>query len=196
MSGNRFVFVVRHGPHLSSVRDLELLILSILMNCSVAQLQRQRYVYNRHLPSNGQTPVHVCLYANTLHINRIKEECTMLDPVFAINENSLRPLFGKAVCVILNDETRHTGILTSCDPSSIILNGDRKERAEIKERSQRPVERSRKSKLQADVSTIKQDDQVPPGSAFWGTLSISPAMDVSKTKAVIPLAPIRAVLPL
>ncbi|RED57259.1 hypothetical protein [Cohnella lupini] len=118
----------------------------------------------------------------------------MPNSVFYFNEDSLRPLFGRAVCVVLNDETRHTGILTSCGPSSIVLNGDRLERAEIAERSLRPVKRSRKSKLHADVSAIKLEEQTP--TAYWGTLSIGPAIDVCKDKAVIPLSPVRAVFPL
>jgi hypothetical protein len=51
MSGNRFVFVVRHGPQLSDVRDWVICFWSNLMYCSVAQLKRQYHVYNRLLAS-------------------------------------------------------------------------------------------------------------------------------------------------
>lgn len=106
-----------------------------------------------------------------------------MEPLFPVNEKSLRPLFGQAVCVVLNDDTQYTGILTSCGPSSIVLNG---------ERSMRPVERKRKSKVKADVSTVKQEEQ-PESSAYWGKLSLGPAMEVSTVKAVIPLSPVKAV---
>lgn len=107
-----------------------------------------------------------------------------MDSMFPIDEESLRPLFGRAVCVIMNDETRHTGILTACGPSSIVLNG---------ERTGRPVKRDRKSKLKADISMMQQEEQLP-SSAYWGALSLGPAMEVSTVKAVIPLAPVKAVI--
>lgn len=108
-----------------------------------------------------------------------------MDFVYSFDENSLRPLYGRAVCVIMDDETRHTGILTSCGPSSIVLNG---------ERTHRPVKRSRKSKIKAEVSTTKQEEPSAPAStAYWGALSFGPALEVSTVKAVLPLAPVKAV---
>ncbi|TFE19521.1 hypothetical protein [Cohnella luojiensis] len=108
----------------------------------------------------------------------------MMDSV-SFDENSLRPLYGRAVCVIMDDETRYTGILTSCGPSSLVLNG---------ERTRRPVKRSRKSKIKAEVSTTQQEEQTASASsAYWGTLSLGPSMEVSTVKAVLPLAPVKAV---
>ncbi|WP_256759703.1 hypothetical protein [Cohnella sp. WQ 127256] len=112
-----------------------------------------------------------------------------MDSLFPINEDSLRPLVGRAVYVIMNDDTRHTGVLTSCSSSSIILNG---------ERTARPVNRSRKSKMKVDINSLELDqrdrDAQPASSAYWGALSLEPAKDISTVKAVIPLAPIRAVI--
>ncbi|WP_239618611.1 hypothetical protein [Cohnella mopanensis] len=108
----------------------------------------------------------------------------MMDSSFSFDEDSLQPLCGRAVCVILNDGTRHTGILTSCSPSTIVLNG---------ERTVRPVKRTRKSKAQVDISTIQSEEQ-SESTAYWGVLSAGPLMEVSSVKSVIPLAPVREVI--
>ena len=105
---------------------------------------------------------------------------------YSYDKNSLKPLLGRAVCVIMNDHTRYTGILTSCSSSSIILNG---------ERTERPVSRKRKFKTQAEVSTVNSKQQYP-SSAYWGELSLSPAMEVSTVKSVIPLSPIKDIFPI
>lgn len=109
-----------------------------------------------------------------------------MDSSYNFDENSIRPLIGRAVCVILEDGTRHTGILTSCGPNALVLNG---------ERTGRPVDRKRKSKLQAEISTLPEEDP-PADSAYWGKLGFGPAMDVSMVKAVIPMYPIRDVIPI
>jgi hypothetical protein len=108
----------------------------------------------------------------------------MFDSMFKADEQSLLPLRGRAVCVVMNDETRYTGILTSCGPTSIVLNG---------ERSQRPAKRTRKAKIQTEEKMIVGDQQ-NVSSAYWGTLSIGPSMELNTAKAVIPLSPIRAVI--
>jgi hypothetical protein len=64
----------------------------------------------------------------------------MLDSIFTTDEMSLRPLCGRTVYIIMNDESRYTGILASCGQSSITLNGEG-------ERSLRPVKRTRKVKI-------------------------------------------------
>ncbi|MCD9023878.1 hypothetical protein [Cohnella silvisoli] len=110
----------------------------------------------------------------------------MFDSLFEANEESLLPLCGRAVCVIMNDDTRYTGILTSCSPTSIVLNG---------ERTQRPVKRGRKAKIQTEEN-IHQEEQQNSTSAYWGTLSFGPSMELNTAKAVIPLSPIRAVIAL
>ncbi|QJD84267.1 hypothetical protein [Cohnella herbarum] len=114
-----------------------------------------------------------------------------MDDSHYFDESALQPLIGRAVFVILVDGTRHTGILTSCSPTALVLNG---------ERTARPVNRKRKSKskLQAEVSTLNEDEQpaFPASSAYWGNLGISPAIEISPIKAVIPLYPIREIIPL
>jgi hypothetical protein len=64
----------------------------------------------------------------------------MLDSKFTTDEMSLRPLCGRTVYIIMNDETRYMGILASCGQSSITLNGEG-------ERSLRPAKRTRKVNL-------------------------------------------------
>jgi hypothetical protein len=108
----------------------------------------------------------------------------MFDSMFSADEESLRPLYGRAVCVIMNDETRYTGILTSCGPTSIVLNG---------ERSGRPVNRSRKAKVQSEEKTLIGDQQNTT-SAYWGTLNFGPSMELNTAKSVIPISPIRGVI--
>jgi small nuclear ribonucleoprotein (snRNP)-like protein len=107
----------------------------------------------------------------------------MLNTVFNADEQTLRPLCGRAVCVILNDDTRYTGILTSCGPSSIVLNG---------ERTNRPVYRTRKAKIQAEENKTSTQKKASL-SSYWGTLSLSPPIECSTIKAIIPMVPIRAV---
>ncbi|RKP56085.1 hypothetical protein D7Z26_05385 [Cohnella endophytica] len=108
---------------------------------------------------------------------------------YGIDEGSLRPLFGRPVCVILEDDTRHTGILTSCGPSSIVLNG---------ESAARPGKRARKSKVKGKVAASSFEEQTSPAacSSYWGTLDFGPPMEISSVKTVIPLAPVRAVFAL
>ncbi len=108
----------------------------------------------------------------------------MLDSEFDVNEQSLRPLCGRAVCVIMNDETRYTGILTSCSPSSIVLNG---------ERTLRPAKRARKAKVQAGKNATPEQQQNVT-SAYWGMLSLEPSVQINNAKAVIPLSPIKTVI--
>ncbi|MFC5469984.1 hypothetical protein ACFPPD_14715 [Cohnella suwonensis] len=103
-----------------------------------------------------------------------------------INEKTLLPLFGRPVCVVLEDDTRHTGILTSCGPSSLELNG---------ERSSRPTVRSRKSKIKA-LEIPEPHEEIPQSHSYWGSMSLGPALPIGTEKTVIPLAPVRTVIPL
>ncbi|MFC5403000.1 hypothetical protein [Cohnella soli] len=109
-----------------------------------------------------------------------------MESIGNVNELSLQPLFGQPVCVVLEDDTRHTGILTSCGPSSLVLNG---------ERTSRPVARNRKTKIKAQEVT-EPYEEIPQPNSYWGTMSLGPVMPVSFEKAVIPLAPIKTVIPL
>jgi len=109
-----------------------------------------------------------------------------MDSPYSYDEGSLQPLLGRSVCVIMNDHTRYTGILTSYSSSSIVLNG---------ERTERPVARKRKSKAQAEVSNVNSKEY-DSSTAYWGELSLSPAMEVSTVKSVIPLHPIIDIIPI
>lgn len=106
----------------------------------------------------------------------------MLNSIFSADEKSLQPLFGRAVCVILDDETHFTGVLTSCSSSSLTLNG---------ERSFRPVKRKRQAKVKSDDNIVEQGQS--PSTAYWGKLSMEP-IERNTIKTVIPLAPVKAVM--
>ena len=108
----------------------------------------------------------------------------MLHSNLAADEKTLRPLYGRPVCVVLEDDTRYTGILTSCSSSSLTLNG---------ERTLRPVKRKRKARIQAKETTVQEE--TPNSEAYWGTLSIEPPMPpIHFARKVIPLAPVKNVI--
>lgn len=107
----------------------------------------------------------------------------MLNSIFSADEKSLSPLYGRAVCVILNDETRYSGILTSCSPSSLTLNG---------ERTLRPVKRKREIRIQSEESHASEEH--PASTGYWGTLSLEPPIPHNPARTVIPLAPVKAVV--
>jgi hypothetical protein len=109
----------------------------------------------------------------------------MLDFYYPVDEKALLPLCGRAVCVIMSDETRHTGILTSCGANTLTLNG---------ERTFRPVKRKHKRKTKMKVSENLTDQRQPASTAYWGNLSLGPLIEKSTVKAVIPLAPIKAIM--
>lgn len=108
----------------------------------------------------------------------------MLQSNFAADEKILRPLYGRPICVILEDETRYTGILTSCSSSSLTLNG---------ERTLRPAKRKRKARIQAEEIAVQEE--APTSEAYWGTLSLEPPMPpLNSARKVIPLAPVKKVI--
>ncbi|MFC4597146.1 hypothetical protein [Cohnella hongkongensis] len=111
----------------------------------------------------------------------------MLEDDDSVDEYSLRPLFGRAVCVVTYDGARHTGVLTSCGASTLVLNG---------ERTNRPVTRRRKSKPQAEISASEQEGPGYSEPAYWGRLELEPPMAVSSAKSVISLARVKAVWPI
>jgi small nuclear ribonucleoprotein (snRNP)-like protein len=100
-----------------------------------------------------------------------------------VDEETLQPLRGRAVCIILEDGTEFTGILTSCGPKTLVLNG---------ERTQRPG-RKRKARVTTDNASLA-DNAMPEASSYWGALGLRPPIERSNVKAVIPLAQIRSVL--
>jgi hypothetical protein len=107
----------------------------------------------------------------------------MLNSYYSVNEKSLRPLYGQAVCITMNDNTRYTGILTSCGASSLTLNG---------ERTHRPANRKRQATIKGDENLAEQ--RLQTSSAYWGTLSLEPLFERRTVKAVIPLKPIQAIM--
>jgi hypothetical protein len=110
-----------------------------------------------------------------------------MDVSFPLDEWSLKPLFGQAVCVITMDDARHTGILTSCGATTLVLNG---------ERTARPVKRSRKSKRIAEISSAEQETSGCEEPTYWGNMSLVPPMKPSAANSVFSLSQVKAVLPL
>jgi len=111
----------------------------------------------------------------------------MMDDEFHVDVKSLRPFYGRPVCVITNDDIRHTGILTGCGPRALVLNG---------ERSTRPAKRSRKSKRKVDVSAAFNEENGYKELPYWGLLSIDPPMLLDTSKSTISLSRVKAVFPL
>lgn len=121
----------------------------------------------------------------------------MLESLFPPQQEQLRPLRGREVCVIMNDGVRHTGILTSCGKSSIVLNGlivNRKSSPDVKaipgrKRSRRPIGRNREANVQSD-SSVKGKE----AASYWGGLSMAPNTEYTSSKIVLPLGTVEAVL--
>ncbi|TVX98612.1 hypothetical protein [Cohnella terricola] len=111
----------------------------------------------------------------------------MKDDKFLVDEQSLRPFRGRAVCVITNDDIRHTGVLTGCGPKSLVLNG---------ERSARPAKKTRKTKRKVDVSAVTNEQSGFEELPYWGQLSIDPPTLLDMSKSTISLSRIKAVFPL
>ncbi|XID95855.1 hypothetical protein ACF3MZ_15580 [Paenibacillaceae bacterium WGS1546] len=110
----------------------------------------------------------------------------MMDDSFRDYEPSLKRMQGYAVCVITDDDSLHTGILTSYGSSSLVLNG---------ERTARPAKRPRRSKAQAEISAAGHGE-LDPEPLYWGKLSLDPPMPLGTEKAVISLNRVRAVWPI
>ncbi|MFB9277068.1 hypothetical protein [Cohnella cellulosilytica] len=111
----------------------------------------------------------------------------MFDEDHEVDEYSLRPLFGRPVCVITHDDARHTGILTSCGASTLVLNG---------ERTARPVKRGRKSKLRAEISASEEEDTEASEPVYWGKMGLEPPMEISLSKTILSLGRVKAVWPI
>lgn len=123
----------------------------------------------------------------------------MFESVFTPDEEQLRPLRGRGVCVMMNDGTRHFGILTSCGRSSIVLNGDAvysnsnpagKNTARNK-RSRRPTACSRKANIKSGSVTEREH---AAESAYWGGLSMGSSSEFAEKKVVLPVSKVEAVL--
>lgn len=123
----------------------------------------------------------------------------MLESLFPPQQEQLRPLRGREVCVIMNDGARHTGILTSCGKSSLVLNGlavnwnsaPAAKAVPGRKRSQRPIGRKRKANVQSGASPAIEGD----GEAFfWGDLSMAPSTEYTSSRIVLPLRTVEAVL--
>ena len=48
-----------------------------------------------------------------------------MEPIYPLNEERIRPFCGNLVCVLMQDGTRHVGVLSSCGKGSLVLNGER-----------------------------------------------------------------------
>ncbi|RED64359.1 hypothetical protein [Cohnella phaseoli] len=111
----------------------------------------------------------------------------MYDDDYSVDEYSLRPFFGRTVCVVTYDDARHTGVLTSCGSSTLVLNG---------ERSARPVKRGRKSKIQAEISASEQETPYVSEPLYWGKMGLEPPLQINSSKSVISLEHVKAVWPI
>ncbi|OXS54003.1 hypothetical protein B1A99_27600 [Cohnella sp. CIP 111063] len=111
----------------------------------------------------------------------------MFDDDYSVDEYSLRPLYGRAVCVVTYDDARHTGVLTSCGTSTLVLNG---------ERTARPVKRGRKSKQHVEISASEYEEPIDSEPAYWGKMGLEPPMEINSSKSVISLARVKAVWPI
>jgi len=114
----------------------------------------------------------------------------MFEDDYLIDEYALKQLSGRAVCVLTHDDVRHTGILTSCGSSSIVLNG---------ERTARPAKRGRGSKQKAEISASETEEYASPSPSYWGNMGLEPpsgGSGISSSKAVISMGQIRAVWPI
>ncbi len=111
----------------------------------------------------------------------------MFEDDHEVDEYSLRPLFGRPVCVITYDDARHTGILTSCGASTLVLNG---------ERTARPVRKGRKSRIQAEISASELEEPEATEPVYWGRMGLEPPMEISSSKSVISLGRVKAVWPI
>lgn len=47
-----------------------------------------------------------------------------MEPLYPLTTERIQPFCGNIVCVLMQDGTRHVGILSSCDKGRIILNDD------------------------------------------------------------------------
>lgn len=122
--------------------------------------------------------------------------CKVLDSLFPPDEAQLRPLRGRVVSVLMKDGARHTGILTSCGKSSIVLNGNAAtgpagRTSASSKRSRRSPERNRKASVKAGPSAERE---LAAESAMWGALSFGPGSDLTAARVVLPVRAVEAVL--
>jgi len=47
-----------------------------------------------------------------------------MEPIYPLNEGRIRPFCGNLVCVLMQDGTRHVGVLSSCGKGRVVLNGE------------------------------------------------------------------------
>jgi hypothetical protein len=47
-----------------------------------------------------------------------------MEPLYPLTEERIRPFCGNIVCVLMQDGTRHVGVLSSCGKGRVILNGE------------------------------------------------------------------------
>ncbi|WP_080834350.1 hypothetical protein [Cohnella massiliensis] len=119
-----------------------------------------------------------------------------MDDHIPADEKNLLKLRGHPVCVVMNDGARYYGLLTGCAKGKVVLNGDIDEEPEADRTQAKPKPAKKRSagrtRRKAGIRT--ESDSAggpPPANPYWGALELEP---VSRTKIVLPLDPIEAVL--
>ncbi len=97
-------------------------------------------------------------------------------PIYPVNEASVAPHGGRLVCAVMNDGTRHVGILSGCSKGKLMLNGypsfspgslyagsyNNKRKQQAKKVSSKKKKRNSKNKANSSAklnSLIKPPDQ-------------------------------------
>ncbi|KIL36260.1 hypothetical protein SD71_08840 [Cohnella kolymensis] len=122
----------------------------------------------------------------------------MLESIFPPQQEHLRPLRGRAVSVMMNDGARHTGILTSCSKTSIVLNGSTVNQksnpafkaASGKKRSRRLIGTKRQADVQSGASEVGERED----ASFWGGPGMAGGSEPTGSRIVLPLESVEAVL--
>ncbi|WP_027094692.1 hypothetical protein [Cohnella thermotolerans] len=127
----------------------------------------------------------------------------MLEPNVPIDEEHLLPFKGLPVCVVMNDGTRHFGLLTGCSKGKVVLNGDLEDdpfNAPPANSVRKPARRRarkggakrapRKANVRSDSAGQAAENVGAPLNE-WGSLGLAP---VAGPSIVLPMEPIEAVL--
>lgn len=135
----------------------------------------------------------------------------MLDPRSNVTYEELRQLRGLPVCVIMNDGSRHIGLLTGCSKTKIVLNGDPDDeasapalagRAGAKGRAGRGGKKkpARKSATRPQDSLSAGEPDGPfPDAGGWNPLALGPLEPAGQMapafgpRVELPVGPIEAV---
>ncbi|WP_028612213.1 hypothetical protein [Paenibacillus harenae] len=104
-----------------------------------------------------------------------------MEPIYPLREDVIHQFCGMPVCVIMNDGTRHVGILSSCRNGKVLLNAETSGGAEAVLAKVQPQavkkKKGAKGKKGSDLNTEKAHTQAylddpyyyGPGSYYpWG----------------------------